>query len=218
MNTKTMGLATIVCAIASAAFAAPSIDVTPGGIQSNNWIWNVGFTPDLSLVPDNSGTPIAVEFGFRLTGAPLISAMNINPSEFDTPNPGAPIFGWEIPDPTANNKPAGLQVNTSTGEIFASYGSADFTTPGSKPFLQIVTGPVSDPGGLFSTIQWLGAYGSGANQGIIAQVNGLNGTTYVTGNYYFGGTATQAVPEPTSIGLIGIGAILISRRRRVRGA
>src|SRR5262245_35362022 len=191
MNTKTFGLATLVCAIASVALAAPSIDVTPGGIQANNWVWNVGFTPDLSLVPDSSGTPIAVEFGFRLTGAQLISATNINSAQFDTSNPGTPIFGWETPDPTANNRPVGLQLHPSTGELFASYGSINFTTPGSKPFLKIVTGPVSDPGGFFSTIQWLGAYGSGASQGVIAQINGLNGIVYTTGNYYFGGSATQ---------------------------
>jgi hypothetical protein len=213
MNTKTIGFAVILCAIASSVLAAPSIDVTPGGIQSNNWVWNIGFTPDLSLVPDSSGTPIAIEFGFRLTGAHLISATNINPSEFDTPNPGTAIFGWETLDPTANNRPVGLQVNTTTGEIFASYGSINFTSAGSKPFLKVLAGPVSDPGSLISTIQWLGAYGSGASQGIIAQVNGLVGTTYTTGNYYFGGSATQSIPEPTSVALLGIGAILMLRGR-----
>ncbi len=215
MNTKAFGFAILLCALVSPVFAAPSITAVPGGVQAGNWVWNINITPDLTLVPDGSGTPVALEFGFRLTGAPLISATNINPSQFDTPNPGTVIFGWETLDPNSNNRPVGLQVNTPTGEIFASYGSMNFTTAGPKPFLQILTsGPGNGPPSLSSTIQWLGVYGTGGSEGLIAQVNGLNGTTYTTGNYYFSGSATQAIPEPACAALASIGAILLGLRRR----
>jgi hypothetical protein len=211
MTTKTFGFATILCAIATTALAAPAFNVVPGGIVSGKWVWNVDVTPDLSLVPDASGTPLALEFGFRLTGAPLLSATIANPSQFDTPNPGSPIFGWETPDPTANNHPVGLQINTSTGEVFAAYGTINFTTPGPKHFLQILA---SGPPSLSSSIQWLGVYGAGSSQGLVVQINGLNGVVYTTGSYYFSGGTTQSIPEPASAALVAIGTVILPLRRR----
>src|SRR3954454_12056684 len=82
MNVKILGLATLLCAFVSNAFSAPTLNVTPGGVQAGNWVWNIGITPDLSLIPDNSGTPLAVELGFRLSGGPLLSVINVNSSEF----------------------------------------------------------------------------------------------------------------------------------------
>ena len=216
MNTKTLGLAALLCAFAWPAFAAPTVTAVPGGVQAGNWVWNFDITPDLSLVPDNSGTPVGVEFGFRLTGAQLLSATITDPVAFDTPIPGKKIFGWETPDSINNQRADGLQTNLATGEIFAAYGSPNFTVPGAKHFLTITAaGP---PTSLSTTIQWLGVYGPGNNQALIAQVNGLNGSVYTTGDYFFSGTATQSVPEPTSIVLLGIGAIAALYGRRVRAA
>jgi hypothetical protein len=185
--------------------AAPALNVVPGGIQGGNWVWNISVTPDLSTV---SSTPMAVELGFRLSGSPLASAVNINPSEWDTANPGNPIFGWETPDPSANNKPVGLQKNLGTSEVFSAFGSIDFTTPGAKSFLQITAKGPNNGGSSSSTLQWLGAYAVG--QGRIAQL--INSTTAANFDI-FSGTATQ-IPEPTSFVIIAVGAVLAASWRR----
>lgn len=235
MNTKTFGFATLLCAIASPLFGAPIMTVTPAGVQAGNWVWNVSITPDLSLIPDNSGTPVAVELGFRMTGGSLLNVTNVNTGEFNFSNPGMPIFGWEVPYPDANNRPEGIEANCTgctvinpifppahpatvvpgiTNEIFVAIGSGNFTTAGAKPFLQITTtGP--SLGSLSSTIQWLGAYNGG--KGRITQVTGLNGGTYTTSNFdVFSGSLTQTVPEPACALLLGIGTIFapLARRRR----
>lgn len=217
MNNQKLALATLLCVVASPAFAAPAFTAVPDGVQAGNWKWTIDITPDLSLVPDSSGTPVALEFGFRLTGGQLISATIADPVAFDTPNPGKKIFGWEPSDPfTGSQNSFGLQTNLATSEIFAAFGSMNFTTAGPKHFLTILTsGPSA--GAMSSTIQWLGVYGPGANQGLISQVNGLIGTTYTTGNYFFGGFATQAIPEPTSVAMLLVGAATVSlglRRKR----
>ena len=211
MNRKKFVFAVAFFILASPGIAAPTLSVVPGGIQSGNWVWNVDITPDLVLA--QTSTPIAVELGFRLTNAPLLSATNINPSEFDTPNPGKIIFGWETLDPTANNNPVGLQVNTSTGEIFAAFGSIDFANPGPKPFLQITALGPGNGGPLSSTIQWLGAYAVG--KGRIAQ---LISSTSAANFDIFAGTSTQ-IPEPASSTMLALGGIAVTtgfaaRRRR----
>src|SRR3954469_1160753 len=111
MNTRIFGFATLLCACVSSAFSAPILNVTPGGIQSGNWVWDVSITPDFLLAP--GGTPLAVELGFRMISDPLISATNINPSEWDSPNPGKKIFGWE-PNDINSSTSSGLRVNTAT--------------------------------------------------------------------------------------------------------
>src|SRR4051812_40819050 len=113
---------------ASPVLAIPSLTIVPLGLQSNNWVWEVDVTPDLLLA--GGQTPLAVELGFRLSDSSLSGATIINSSQFDTPNPGKVIFGWETPDPSANNKPVGLQVHIPTNEVFSAYGTIDFTTPG----------------------------------------------------------------------------------------
>jgi hypothetical protein len=185
-------------------------------MESGNFVWEVGVAPDLILAAGS--TPLAVELGFRLTGAPLLSATNINPSEWDTPNPGVVIFGWETltdvdPGPGVNNRPVGLQVNTATDEIFVAYGSTDFATPGNKPFLKIVTQGAANGGAPSSTIDWLGAYI--LDNGRISQIVG--GFTAANFDIY-SGTATQVIPEPTSLVLLAFGAMATvfttARRRR----
>lgn len=239
MNMRTIGFATLLCAIVSPLLAAPTMTVSPAGVQSGNWVWNIDITPDLTLVPDNSGTPLAVELGFRLTGGSLVNISNINPSGFDTSNPGAKIFGWEITYPDDNNRPEGIEANCTgctvinpvspgghptaivpgiTNEMFVAMGSANFTTAGAKQFLKIVaTGPGS--GSMSSTLQWLGAYGPGNSNGRITQVTGLIGTTYTTSNFdTFSGSLTQSIPEPASVVLLTVASVTLalSRRRRAR--
>ena len=221
MNAKILGFATLLCAIVSTAFAAPSFTAVPGGVQAGNWVWNIDLTPDLSLNTNHAhpGTPMAAEFGFRLTGAQLISASIADPFTWDTSNPGKQIFGWESTSGcNANGNPCGLQLNLSTGEIFVARGSRNVDTPGPTHFLTIMTsGPSAGPSSFSSTVQWLGAAAYG-NKGRIAQITGWNGTTYSTGSFdIFAGTATQSVPEPLSFSLLAVGAFATlgshSRRR-----
>jgi hypothetical protein len=236
MNTRFCPLAVVLCGIVSTAYAAPTMSVIPLGLQSGNWAWEIDITPDLSLVPDNSGTPVAVELGFRLTSDPLVSVTNINTSQFDTSNPGAKIFGWEITYPDDNNRPEGIEANCigctisnpvgggghptaivagTTNEIFVAMGSGNFTTPGAKPFLTILAQGPGNGGPSSSTLQWLGVYGTGSSNGRITQVTGLSGTTYTTSNFdTFSGTLTQSIPEPASALLLTIGAIVLPLRRR----
>ena len=217
MTWKNFASVAVLCLLVSPVFADPQLNVVPGGIQGGNFVWDVSITPDLAL-PFDGDTPVAFELGFRLTDAPLISATNINPGEFDSPNPGNVIFGWETltdldPGPGMNLKPVGLQTNTGTGEIFAAFGSIVFATPGPKPFLQIVAqGPANGGPSLSSTIQWLGAYAVG--HGRIAQIVGITGENFDL----YAGTATQAIPEPASGALLVFGAVamLLGLGRRHR--
>ena len=233
MTVKNLVFASILLAIVSPAYAAPSMTVIPQGIQAGNWVWQVNITPDLSLSNDGS-TPLAVELGFRLTGDPLVSVTNLSPLVFDTNNPGKVIFGWEMPygsppfpeaievncaSCTATNLaafPPGGHPTTivpgTTNEIFAAMGSIDISTPGPVPFLRIVAAGPGTGGPLSSTIQWLGAY---SGNGRIAQIVGTNGQNFDI----FAGSATQAVPEPVSAILMAgsaIGMFAIGRRRSVR--
>jgi hypothetical protein len=211
MTGKSLLTAAWCCGLVSPLFAAPILNVVPGGVQGGNFVWDVSVTPDFAIAP--GGTPMAVELGFRLTGAPLISATNINPSEWDTPNPGKIIFGWETITPSANNNPVGLQSNPATSEIFVAYGSIDFATPGSKPFLKILArGPQNGGPSLSSTIQWLGVYAVG--HGRISQL--INGGPTADNFDIYAGTASQTIPEPVSATLLATGVVLLAvvRQRR----
>jgi hypothetical protein len=204
------------CALASPLCAAPLLNVVPGGVQGGNWVWDVSITPDLAIA--GGSTPMAVELGFRLTGAGLTS-VTIDPANWNTPNPGTVIFGWETltdvdPGAAVNLRPVGLQTNLPTKEIFVAYGSIDFTTPGAKPFLKILApGPQNGGAALSSTIQWLGVYAVG--HGRIAQL--ISGGTNAGNFDTFAGTATQRVPEPVSLGILAFSAfacaIVFVRRR-----
>jgi hypothetical protein len=209
MNLRIVATAFLALQFVSSALAQPQLTLVKGGIEAGNWVWQVDVTPDLALA--GGSTPMAVELGFRLTGAPLVSATNINPSQWNTPNPGMVIFGWETltdvdPGPGVNNRPVGLQSNTATEEIFVAYGSNSFTTPGPKPFLKIVAQGPGNGGPLSSTIEWLGVYAVG--QGRIAQLVSGTGANFDI----FSGTATQFVPEPASVGLLACGCVVVLGR------
>ncbi len=198
----------LLCLIVSSLFAQPQLNVTPGGIQGGNFVWDVAVTPDLLLAAGS--TPIGLEMGFRLTGSPLLSATNVNPTQWDTPNPGNVIFGWEtlsdtdgdgVIETNGDDEPVGLQSNTATSEIFAAYGSIDFTTPGAKPFLRIEARGPGNGGSNSSTIEWLGVYAVG--RGRIAQLVGNTALNFDI----FAGSATQVIPEPASATLLTIALV-----------
>jgi hypothetical protein len=195
MSWKSLVTAGLLCVLASPVFAVPQLVVSNAGLDAQgNWQWNV------TVAPTAAGTPLAVELGFRETtaGNQLVSA-TANTTNFDTPNPGLPIFGWETqqdvdPSPTVTNmKPVGLQSNLPTDEVFAALGSIDFATGGAKDVLTIKTkGPTAaNPTG---TIAVLGKHGTGGTNGRIAEITGTAATNYsnFTGNATrtaFGGDA-----------------------------
>jgi hypothetical protein len=216
MNWKCFAPAILLCLLVSPLFAQPELNVISGGIQGGNFVWEIHVTPDLVLA--GGSTAIALEMGFRLTGSPLVGATNINPTEWDRPNPGRMIFGWETTTEIRPGVffPEGLQSNTATSEVFVAYGSADFATPGPKPFLRIEALGPDNGGSTSSTIEWLGVYAMG--HGRIAQ---LISRTDADNFDIFAGSATQFVPEPTSIGLAAFAsAVIVSRisSRRLRPA
>ena len=215
MNTMKLAFASVLCLATSPALADPEMSVVLDRFQGDNWVWRVDIIPDFELVPPDSGTPVAVELGFRLTGAPLVSVTNINPTEFDYSNPGSVIFGWEVLYAGANNHPAGIEANCmgcsiinpapsggpaatlvsgTANEIFAALGSVSFTTPGPKPLLEIMTAGPSTSGASFSTIEWLGAYDGNAR---IAQLipDGAGNFEIVAGIAPGLATAAALVPE-----------------------
>jgi T5SS/PEP-CTERM-associated repeat protein len=181
---KLLACVSILLAAAKPLCAAPELLIVPLGVEGDNWAWRVDIDPDEALA--GGSTPVAVELGFRLTGAPLLSVQNINPSVFNFANPGNVIFGWETPG--TSGFPEGLQINTTTDEIFVAYGSGLIS--GATPFLKILTeGPMTSP---TTTIQWLGVYGVGGNKGRIAQ---LTGPTSSENFDIFAGMATQTIPS-----------------------
>ncbi len=221
MTWKKLVTAVLLFIPASPVFAAPELSIVPQGLQAGNWVWRVDVGPDFSLAPD--GTPLGLELGFRLTGAPLLSATNINPGEFDTHNPGNPIFGWEVysdtngdsvidSTPPTDDEPVGLQVNTATGEIFAAVGSVDFQTSGLKPFLQIVAQGPANGGAPISNIEWLGFYGG---KGRISQL--VPPPQFAANFDIYAGSASQMIPEPASGALLASGAIVVILAVAARG-
>jgi hypothetical protein len=233
MSWKNLGISILLGLAGSPLFAGPTLTVSPKGIESGNWVWEVDITPDLALVP--GGTPLALELGLRLPGDPLISVTNINPLVFDTSLPARAIFGWETSyDPFGNNNPfpEGIEINCTgcsatnpatrpTGipihhttvvpgtnnEIFAAMGSDIVHTPGPVPFLKIVALGPDNGGPTSSSIQWLGSHDGKA---IIAQIVGTTGQNFEIEP----GSATQSlVPEPTGIALLPFGAVGLCLRR-----
>jgi hypothetical protein len=133
MSWKSLVTAGLLCVLASPVFAAPNMGLVKGGTNASsnldangNWVWTVQVTPDLSLVPDSSGTPVAIEAGFTssstgaVAGQGNVLSVARNPANgtgsFDTLNPGSVIFSsWQtgangLLDANSNNRPTGIQL------------------------------------------------------------------------------------------------------------
>jgi hypothetical protein len=155
MSWKIIVSAGLLCVLASPVFAAPTVSVTNGGLNAaGNWIWNVQIS-NTNPVPTGS-SPLAAELGFRETVSSLISAAALNAAtNFDTPDPGTAIYGWETPGTGSNGKPVGIETNcaagctvnvpgTSPNSVFSALGSVPFATVGPHDYIQVITkGPIA---------------------------------------------------------------------------
>ena len=77
MSWKSIVTAGVLCVLASPAFADPTLTVTGGRqtrtavVANQRRVWNVAVAPDLTASP--TGSPLAVELGFRATGGNILS-------------------------------------------------------------------------------------------------------------------------------------------------
>lgn len=212
MSWKSLVTASLLCALASPAFAAPTIQMakntTVGTAATNNyldangnWVWQVRLSqsnPRVNLTGvggiTTPGSPLAAELGFNVSSITGIAhellGATPNATDFDDPNPGNVIYGWETltnlggsgpcDSATPGNCPVGLQIEPAAGagsdgsidELFTAFGSVDYgTDDDGKDYVTIITrGPTATAaGGLNPSITVTGSYGT--NQGRIAELN-----------------------------------------------
>jgi hypothetical protein len=213
MSWKSLVTASLLCVLASPAFAVPQLEITSGGLDANgNWVWNV------RIAPTNNTTPVATELGFTADRA-LKTVTNASPTSWDTNTAGNQIFTWETTFNTPP-KPEGIEANCASctitntaalpatgghpstvvttapaNQIFAALGSADnltLSSPGgttiaaSVPYLTITTaGPTN--AALSSSITLSGSY---SGSGHVSEItSGSNPTNYKG----FTGAATRTL-------------------------
>jgi hypothetical protein len=158
MSWKSLVTAGLLCVLASPVFAAPNMGLVAGGSvasghlnASGQWVWTVTVTPDLTLVPDASGTPVAIEAGFTSSSTGAVAGQGgvINASRnpasgtgsFDTINPGSVVFStWQtstngLLDANSNNRPTGIQTNCPAGNC----SNESYTLPGGDSSVTVGT-------------------------------------------------------------------------------
>jgi len=223
MSWKSLVTASLLCVLASPAFAVPQLEITSGGLDaSGNWVWNV------RIAPTTATTPVATELGFT-ANTTVKNVTNASPTSWDTNTPGNQIFTWETPFNTPP-KPEGIEANctgctiTNTAalpaanghpstvvagtlnQIFSALGSAPALTlsspagttiAASVPYLTITTAGPTDTS-LTSSITLSGSY---AGSGHVAEISsGANPTNYKG----FTGSASRTL-VPGDANLSGVG-------------
>lgn len=194
MSWKSLVSAGLLCVLAVPAFAAPTVAITNGGLDTDgNWVWNVTVTPTAT------GTPLASELGFKVTsGGGLVSAANAAPLVWDTNTPGNQIFTWEtsygsplkpegvqanctgctVTNTATAGGHAATQVNGALNEIFAALGSIDLTSGAATQYLTIKTAGPTDTS-LTSAITLSGSYDGANKSGRISEITtGSNSVNY----------------------------------------
>jgi len=206
MSWKSLVTASLLCALASPAFAAPSVSISSGGLDpsTGQFIWNVEITPTAAA------TPLAAELGFKQTvGGGLKSVANAAPATWDTNTPGNQIFTWET-SYGSPAKPEGIEANCTgctisntaslggtastvvagaLNEIFSALGSIDLPSGSATQYLTIKTAGPTDLS-LTSTIALSGAY-DGAN--LSGRVSELDTPTTSKNYKGFTGSATRTI-------------------------
>jgi len=138
MSWKSLVTASLLCVLASPAFAVPQLEITSGGLDptTGNWIWNV------RIAPTNNTTPLATELGFTANGA-LKTIANASPTSWDTNTAGNQIFNWE----TSFNTPArpeGIEANCATLTSCTITNGANLPAANGHPSTVVVGSPVTN--------------------------------------------------------------------------
>ncbi|MCI0333411.1 MAG: hypothetical protein L0228_09330 [Planctomycetes bacterium] len=196
MSWKCFVTTSLLCVLATPAFAAPTVQVVPGGTFANNhlnaagdWVWHVRLSQSSPPVdvdgagPLPAGSPLGAELGFAETSGELLSATNLADG-FDTSNPGSPIFGWEVysdtngdlvidSTPPTDDEPVGLQMDATLDQIFAALGSVDYLADvDGKGFIEIIIDGPNSAGILETDLVMSGAYGVAGDMGRISELDG----------------------------------------------
>jgi hypothetical protein len=221
MSWKSLVSAGLLCVLASPLLAAPTLTVTGGRRTTtttganNVRIWNVAVSPDLALDP--TGSPLALELGFRATGGNILgisSTQNQTPEVNrveHTDNPGAVIFGWETLSDTdgdgsvetnGDDEPVGHQVGTGANATQGvSYiGTNIFTTAQKQDLITIRTDTSVTSlawGGRYNADHSMAAVGAFIN-GRIAQSTGA--TTSENYDTFAGSLAANAAGATRFLG------------------
>ncbi len=222
MSWKSLVSASLLCVLASPAFAVPTLTIS-GSINNQQTapvvrVWNVAVGPDLAL---GSPTSLALELGFQATGgnilsisaAPNMAALAAPAAarvDYDT-NPGNLIFDWQPTvdiDPGAgvNMKPVGVGIGTgaNTNKAWAYLGTSLLTAvagnANNRDLLTITTDSS------VTSLAWGGAYNASGvlvaptaslQAGSLARIAQKNGAT--TTNYhdatYAGSLAALGTPR-----------------------
>ncbi len=204
MSWKSLVTASLLCVLASPAFAVPSLTITSGGLNaSGNWVWNV------AVAPSTTTTPVATEIGFT-TVKDIVSVTNAAPGTWDTSNPGNVIFGsWQtnangalfgsplapegleadctgcvLTNATTNGGNQTKVVSGTLNQIFAALGSGAIAAP--TGYLTITTAGPTDTS-LTSSITLSGSYTRQRSR--VGNHVGSNPTNYKG----FTGVATRTV-------------------------
>ena len=149
----------------SAAMAQPSLSVRDGGLNGTNRLFVVQATPA------TDGNSLAMEVGFSVTGASIVSATQDSAWEDD----GIAPVGNPGNNPFTSGVTNGIVVESNNTDVFAALGSSGLSAPhGSTLTIEI-------DGGI-GVVTVSGSYGG---NGRIAEA-GVNHDTY-SGSYGING-------------------------------
>jgi hypothetical protein len=164
MSWKSLVTASLLCVLASPAFAAPGLVIT-GGVKNTlgNRIWNVAASPDLAL--SAPGTALALELGFQSTGGNITSISALPNEDTVTPtngrvftdtNPGNQIFTWQTTTDVGGGvmKYVGTQAGSgaNANQAYAYLGTNVLTLAKNYDLLTITTD------GTVTGLSWGGAF------------------------------------------------------------
>lgn len=119
---------------------------------NGNWQWAI------DVLPDPFSSSVAVEIGVQLD-----QLTGITPGDtgvWDTSNPGTTVAGLTTAFDYTGGDADGFQSDTGNAEVYISVGSSVFgASSEAERLVTIEAGPPSDPGGLSTSLDIIGAYG-----------------------------------------------------------
>ena len=205
MSWNRLLFASLFFSLALPAIAEPTLTMTGSRLirtivpANARRLWNIAVAPDLALSP--SGSPLALELGFKATGGNIIAASAAqNSTRVERPNnPGNVIFGWEtLTDVGGGNmQPVGVQVGTgaNANTAVAFLRTADLPKGLNYDLLTIVTQASVTSlawGGIFNADGTMAPVGTFAN-GRIAHLQDEDATNF----HSYAGSLPQNAPGAT---------------------